>query len=127
MKIRNAMQDRPTSSVFFSTSAQAAPATTWRPPADVYRTRDGWLLKFDLAGVRLEDVTVQASGSAVTVSGVRRDWMIEEGCCHYSMEISYSRFERTIHLPCDIETARVTVDYRNGILLVRATTEGEKK
>ena len=30
----------------------------WRPAADVYRVRDGWLVKFDLAGVRPEDVEV---------------------------------------------------------------------
>jgi HSP20 family molecular chaperone IbpA len=35
------------------------------------------------------------------------------------MEIAYNRFERTIELPCDVESARWTMDYRDGILLVR--------
>jgi HSP20 family protein len=57
----------------------------WEPPVDVYRATWGWLLKFDLAGVRMEDVHVHISKRSVTVSGVRRDYMVEEGCSHYSM------------------------------------------
>jgi HSP20 family protein len=105
--------------MFFSSAAEPAQETAWRPRADVYRTRDGWLLKFELAGVQLDDVAVSAHGSSVTVSGVRRDRMVEESCWHYSMEISYSRFERTVHLPCSLDAAELQVAYENGILWVR--------
>ena len=106
--------------LLYTTVAQPARETAWQPVADVYRTKDSWLLKFELAGLQLDDVTVTAQGSAITVSGVRRDETAEENCSQYSMEISYSRFERTIHLPCTIEGADLDVEYRNGILLVRA-------
>ncbi len=98
----------------------------WRPSADIYRTRNGWLLKFDLAGVRPEDVTVSISGRRVSVSGVRRDLMVEEGCSYYSMEISYNRFERSLEMPADLENARVQLEARNGLLLVRMITEGNE-
>ncbi len=108
--------------MLYTTLSQPASETTWSPAADVYRTRDGWLLKFELAGVSLEDIRVHAHGSAITVAGVRRDLTAEENCCcQYSMEIPYSRFERTIHLPCNVDQARLDVEYRNGILLVRLT------
>jgi HSP20 family molecular chaperone IbpA len=32
------------------------------------------------------------------------------------MEISYSRFERQIDLPPDLEAARISSDYRDGML-----------
>jgi HSP20 family protein len=98
----------------------------WQPSADVYRTRDGWLLKFDLAGVRSEDVVVAVSGRRVSVSGVRRDLMVEEGCSYYSMEISYNRFERSIEMPVDLENAQVLLEARNGLLLVRMITKGNE-
>lgn len=107
--------------MLYSTVAQPARETTWRPAADVYRLRDGWLLKLELAGLTLDDVSVHARDTAITVSGVRRDQMVEQGCTQYSMEISYSRFERTIHLPCNIEAADLDIKYKNGILLVRVT------
>jgi HSP20 family protein len=96
----------------------------WEPSADVYRTRDGWLLKFDLAGVRPEDVTVSVIGRIVRVTGVRRDTMVEEGCSYYAMEISYNRFERSLEMPVNLADARVTIEARNGLLLVRMITEG---
>lgn len=98
----------------------------WCPSADVCRTRNGWLLKFDLAGVGLEDVTVAVRGRQVRIAGHRRDSIVEEGFSHYSMEISYSRFERTIEMPCSLEGARVTLEARDGFLLVRVVTEGNE-
>lgn len=101
-------------------------ATPWQPSADVYQTRDGWLLKFDLAGVRIEDVTVSIRGPRVFVTGVRRDSFLEEGSSYYSMEISYNRFERSLEMPANLETARVTISARDGLLLVRMITEGNQ-
>lgn len=102
--------------------ARARSQMLWRPLADVYRTRTGWLLKFDLAGVRMEDVCVGVSGSRITVSGIRRDWAVEDICCYYLMEIAYNKFERVIDLPCDLAEAQLGLELRDGLMLVRITT-----
>jgi HSP20 family protein len=93
----------------------------WRPSVDVYRTRNGWLLKFDLAGVQMEDVSVEVRGSRITVSGVRRDCMAAEADACYAMEIAYNRFERTVELPGELVNPAVTLEGRNGILIIRVT------
>jgi HSP20 family protein len=98
--------------------------TTWQPAADIYRTRSGWLLKFELAGVTRDDITLEVHRSHLKVSGVRRDLLVDEYCSFYSLEIAYNRFERTVELPCDLEKAAIEFEFRNGILLVRVTTEG---
>jgi HSP20 family protein len=93
----------------------------WRPPVDVYRRGQEWLLKFDLAGVRPEDVQVRLAGSRITVAGIRRDWVVDQGYSYHSMEISYNRFERTIELPGDISGAEYSLEARDGLLLVRVS------
>ncbi|MGP0072567.1 MAG: Hsp20/alpha crystallin family protein [Bryobacteraceae bacterium] len=99
----------------------------WQPSADVYRTRDGWLVKFDLAGVGAGDVMVAIRGRRLRISGIRRDWFVEEeGSTHYSMEISYNRFERSLIMPENLENARVSIATREGLLLVRMVTEGNE-
>ena len=98
----------------------------WVPPLDVYRTKWGWILKFELAGVRMEDMNVHVSKRAVTVSGIRRDYMVETGCSHYSMEITYSRFQRQVELPEDLSGTPMRLDYRDGILFVRIRTREEE-
>jgi HSP20 family protein len=80
-------------------------------------------VKFDLAGVRPEDVEWSVRGSLLTVRGVRRDCVVEEGCSHYRMEIAYSRFERQIEIPGDLTTARVSTEHRDGMLIVRIRWE----
>lgn len=90
----------------------------WQPAADVYSTRHGWLVKFDLAGVRPQEIEVVARGQRLTVRGVRRDCTLDEGHRYHSLEISYNRFERTIELPCNVEAAQVSTDYRDGMLLI---------
>lgn len=105
-------------------SPQAAPEAVtqaWRPPVDIYRRGNQWLLKFDLTGVARDDVEVHISGSLITVAGVRRDWVVEQGYCHYSMEICYNRFERTIELPSDLSFAQYDLETRDGLLLVRVS------
>ena len=103
--------------------AQTLRELHWQPAADVYRTRDGWLVKFDLAGVRPEDIHVEAQGKRLTVKGVRRDCSIGEGCSSYTMEISYSQFQRSLELPVDLARAKLSSEYRDGMLLIHIGTE----
>lgn len=122
------MHNRPQQhSVLFSSFCGEHRQSSWCPAADVYRTRAGWLVKLDVAGVRLEDIQTEIAGSEVRIQGRRRDFQAVEGCRHYSMEISYNRFERCILLPCDLTGAEVRVDCFNGILLIELITEGNDR
>src|SRR4051812_7813773 len=107
----------------FLPAAQSARETLWQPAVDVYRTRDGWLLKFDLAGVEPDDVHVVMHDHQLTVQGTRRDCSMEEGCCHFLMEIAYSRFERTVNLPIALDRARIALQHHHGMLLIRIRPE----
>jgi HSP20 family protein len=98
--------------------------THWRPAADVYRTREGWLVKFELAGVRPEQLELRAAGRYLTVHGQRMDTEVSEGREFYRLEIAYSRFQRTVELPCNLDQARLVTEYHAGMLLVRIITEG---
>ncbi len=107
----------------FLPTAGSPHADCWTPLVDVYRTRAGWLIKCDLAGVAPEDVTLAVQGPRLTVRGIRRDCCLEEGCSHYVLEISYSHFERTVELPENLDSARVATEFRQGMLLVRIQTD----
>jgi HSP20 family protein len=112
---------------FFLPAAQPAGTASWQPPADVYRARDGWLIKLDLAGVRPEEVTITSTGNHLTIHGIRRDWSLEEGCCHYQMEIAYNSFERTFTLPVNLEQTHVDAEHRHGMLLIHIRPEADQR
>lgn len=93
----------------------------WQPSVDVYRAGTAWLVKFDLAGVRKEDIQVTLDANRLIVRGIRRDLTILDGQRAYSMEIDYNQFERVVELPVNVETARFASDYRDGMFLVSIT------
>jgi HSP20 family protein len=97
----------------------------WRPAVDVHRTRAGWLVKFELAGVRPDDMELLASGGRLTLRGVRRDCTTQEEARCYLMEIAYNHFERSVELPCDLGRADISTDYQYGLLLVHIKTEAQ--
>jgi len=109
-------------SFFLSPEAEREP--DWRPPTDVYRTPDGLLVKFELAGVEPEDIELTYRGRTLRVRGRRRDCCLEPGCRQLHMEIAYSRFERQVELPADLDAAQIATDFRHGMLLVRVRREG---
>jgi HSP20 family molecular chaperone IbpA len=111
--------------VFFPPPAAASGEMRWEPGADIYRSRCGWLVKLDLAGVRRSDVTVEVAGRRLAVRGRRRDLVVSEDWSHYSMEIAYSSFERIIEMPCDLDRAAVDAELLDGMLLIYVTPEGE--
>lgn len=99
----------------------------WCPAADVYRTHDGWIVKVDLAGIQPADVEIRISGPLLSINGLRRDSFCGEGISHYQLEITYSRFEKTIQFPRSIEKASVMRDYRDGLLILRLHYEQEEQ
>jgi len=99
----------------------------WCPAADVYRAPDGWIVKVDLAGVRADDIEIFIQGPLLRLSGLRRDSFCGEGVSHYQLEITYSRFEKTIQFPRSIEHASVARDYRDGLLILRLHEEQDSK
>jgi HSP20 family protein len=108
---------------YFVVSPQRFCDSHWQPPVDIYRTRKGWILKVDLAGIRLDDIDISRNNNTLILQGIRRDLLQEEHCNFYSMEISYSRFKRTITLPLNLEDSPIRLDYRDGMLLIRVESE----
>jgi HSP20 family protein len=94
-------------------------ARLWDPAADIYTAPDGWLVKVELAGVSAEDIEIEIADSCLTLSGTRRDRVAERGVSYHRMEITYSRFEKTIQFPKTIEGASVETSFDNGLFLVR--------
>jgi len=105
-------------SVFFLAGVDCTRTNCWEPQADVYKIEDGWLVKFELAGVRLDDVRISLGDSHLTVEGARRDWIVHETTSCHSLEITYNRFRRTIHLPDLAADADFEAEYRDGFLLI---------
>ncbi len=97
----------------------------WYPAADVYKTGAGWVVKLELAGVAPDELEVVISGDTLRVSGVRRDEAVRESVFYHQLEITYSRFEKSIRFPCPVEGALVERRYRDGLLILHIRSPAE--
>ena len=102
----------------------AAVSRFWQPAADIHETDSGVVIKLELSGVTVEDVSVALSGNGreLTVSGVRSETLSdreERTGCHL-LEIYYGPFERTFHLPPegDIDRDAITATLKDGFLTI---------
>lgn len=95
----------------------------WNPAADVYRCDDGWVVKVDLAGVCSDELEIEIHDSMLRISGCRRDTHYRDGFVYHQMEITYSRFEKSIQFPAPIEGASIRHDYTDGFLIINVRRE----
>ena len=95
----------------------------WSPAADVYRAKDGWMVKVDLAGICSDELQIEIRDNLLSIRGCRRDTHFRDGFVFQQMEITYSRFEKTIEFPSPIEGAAIRHDYQDGFLLIDVRSE----
>ncbi len=104
---------------FLESSREAQPSgRLWYPAADIYKTPDGWLVKVELAGVSAEDIEIDIQGSQLYIAGCRRDKTCAAGGSVQQMEITYSRFEKSLEFPGSIEEAKLEHNFENGLLMI---------
>ncbi|HEX7334968.1 MAG TPA: Hsp20/alpha crystallin family protein [Pyrinomonadaceae bacterium] len=95
----------------------------WNPAADVYKCATGWIVKVDLAGVCSDELEIELRDSLLTIRGCRRDTHYRDGFVYHQMEITYSRFEKSIQFPAPIEGASIRQDYTDGFLIIDVRRE----
>jgi HSP20 family protein len=106
------------------TDRRVAPSgRLWNPAADVYRVPDGWVVKVDLAGICSDELEIELRDSLLSIRGCRRDTHYRDGFVYQQMEITYSRFEKSIQFPAPIDGATVKHDYLDGFLIINVRRE----
>lgn len=88
----------------------------WHPPVDVFETSDGLVIRFEVAGISREDLSVRIVGNTLHLKGIRKELCAKEKKVYRQMEIHYGPFERIVPIPCDVTPSKGTVEYNEGIL-----------
>ena len=90
----------------------------WAPAVDITESDGEYLLKADLPAVRKEDVKVEILDGTISVQGERKQEKEEKGAKYHRVERAYGHFERTIALPSDVDAAKVSAEFKDGVLEV---------
>ncbi len=88
------------------------------PAFEVKETKDAYVFKADLPGVKESDLDVTVAGNRLTITGKREAEKQDKNDTYYAFERSYGTFTRTFTLPDQVDTTRVKAELKGGELSV---------
>ncbi len=99
----------------------------WIPPLDVWENDDSVTYSFDLPGIPLEEITIEAEDGRLTVSASRSHSSEIDTERFYSLERRYGTYSRTVGLPQGVAEDSISAAYENGVLSVTVPKPAQPK
>lgn len=120
--------DRAVGDLFGRTPADVAAAeSVWSPLVDIHETKDHFLVKAELPGMKQEEIEVSIMDDTLTLKGERkREREVNENEYH-RIERSYGTFQRSIVLPAGVDAGAVKASYKDGVLEIQLPKKEEAK
>jgi HSP20 family protein len=104
-------------------------AGAFAPSFEVKETKDAYIFKADVPGVKESDLEVTVTGNRLTISGKREAEKEDQSDTYYTFERSYGEFTRSFTLPDGVDLNGVHAEQNQGVLTVsvRKTPEAQPK
>ena len=104
------------------------PRGNWVPPVDIFETANHDLvIKVELPDVNREDVGVTVENNVLTLHGEKKLPADVREDQFRRVERDYGSFSRSFTLPNTVDSAKVSADYKNGVLTIRLPFREEAK
>lgn len=110
---------------FRDTGPVSRRADAFVPRFDVKETKDGYVFRADVPGVRESDIDISVTGNVMTVTGRREAERLNEGDQYYRMERSSGEFSRSFSLPDGTDLENVKADLKDGVLTLTVAKKPE--
>jgi len=103
-------------------------ANTWVPPVDIYQSGDQELvLKAELPEMTREDIDITVENGTLTLKGEKKLTADVKDEQFHHMERRYGTFSRSFSLPQAVDVAKVSAEYKNGVLTVKLPLREESR
>jgi len=93
-------------------------AGDWVPAVDIVEGNNEVVLKAELPGLEISDVTISVENNMLILRGERRADKEVHKENYHRMERSYGAFNRSFTLPATLDTDKVRADFKNGVLTI---------
>lgn len=95
------------------------------PTFEVKETKDSFMFKADLPGIKESDVEISLSGNMLTISGQREEEKRDENDKYFAYERTYGTFTRSFTLPEGADTEHVRAELKDGVLTIVVPKKAE--
>lgn len=94
----------------------AWPEITFAPAFEVKETKEGFIFKADVPGVKENEIEINITGNRLVVSGKRESEKEEKGETYYAVERNYGAFSRAFTLPEGVDIEHAKAELKAGVL-----------
>jgi len=98
------------------------PVTSWTPPINAFRCKEGILVCIDLAGVDRSQFEIHLEPRRIMIRGYRAtpepDRRKHQSLRVLAMEIDYGMFQREMSLPLEIDAEQTIVEPHDGLFWI---------
>ncbi|MBI2352021.1 MAG: Hsp20/alpha crystallin family protein [Deltaproteobacteria bacterium] len=101
--------------------------SAWYPPVDILESKDSYLIRAELPGMKREDFHLELEDGTLTLSGERKLEEPANGDEYHRVERLAGKFCRSFYLPQTIKHDGIKATYRDGILEVHVPKAEEAK
>ena len=108
-------------------SLPSATAGAWLPPVDILESKDAYLIRAELPGMKKEDFHLEVNDGTLTLSGERKAENVSDGVAYHRNERVHGRFSRSFYLPQTVKQDGINATYRDGILEIHVPKAEEAK
>jgi len=98
------------------------------PALDLAETDNELVVKCEVPGLEPKDIDISLSDGMLTIKGEKKQEREEKGADYHLVERSYGAFTRSIQLPKEVQSDKISASYKNGVLtVVLPKPEGTQK
>lgn len=112
---------------FFPEGEESFSLTTWAPACDVYENDNELIVKAELPEVKKDDVKVSVDNNVLTIRGERKFEEETKRENYHRLERSYGEFMRSFTLPNYVDAAKISAEFKDGMLNVSMPKRAEAK
>lgn len=99
----------------------------WHPAVDVLESKDAYLIRAELPGMKREDIKVEVKDGKLVLSGESKSEKPVDGVEYRHVERVAAKFWRSFALPETAKSDGVEATYKDGILEIRVPKAEETK
>jgi HSP20 family protein len=107
--------------------SRATTTDAWWPPVDILESKDGYLIRAEVPGMKKDDFTLELHDGSLTLSGERKAEEPASGVEYHRSERVAGKFSRSFHLPQTVNRDGIKATYRDGILEIHVPKADEAK
>ena len=111
----------------FGRSSAQPSISKWYPAVDVLESKESYLIRAELPGMKREDINVEVKDGTLLLSGERKSEKPAEGVEYRHVERSTAKFWRSFSLPETVKQDGIEATYKDGILEIRVPKAEEAK